>query len=155
MIAAPATPASQTNIPACRAEVLDVRIGRSDGAAGTIFYPIIFTNSGPVRCTLRGYPGVSSVDARGRQIGAAADRSPTTPARTVVLAPRGSATAVYGQAQALNYPRSRCRPVTARALRIYAPNETRSRILALRHLACSLRVAGASTIRRVVAGVTG
>jgi hypothetical protein len=95
------------------------------------------------------------VDALGGLLGAAAYRSPTTPARTVVLAPRGSATAVYGQGQALNYPRSRCRPVTARALRVYAPNETRSRILALRHLACSLRVAGASTIRRVVPGTTG
>jgi hypothetical protein len=141
-------------IPACRAEVLDVRIGPGEGAAGTIFYPIVFTNSGPVRCTLRGYPGVSSVDAAGRQIGAPADREPPTTATTVVLAPGGSASAVYGQAQALNYPKATCHPVTARALRVYAPNETRSRILALKHLACSLHVAGASTIRRVKPGTT-
>jgi Protein of unknown function (DUF4232) len=146
---------SQANVPACRAEVLDVRLGRSDGAAGTIFYPIIFTNSGPVRCTLTGYPGVSSVDAQGRQIGAPAERVPPSPATTVVLAPHGSASATYGQAQALNYPKSTCRPVTALALRIYAPNETRSRILALKHLACSVHVIGASTVRRVVPGVKG
>ena len=64
-----ATPA----IPICRAEVLNVRLGPSDGAAGTIYYPIIFTNTGPVRCSLTGYPGVSSVDAQGRQIGAPAE----------------------------------------------------------------------------------
>ena len=139
MIAAPA-------IQACRAEVLDVRLGRSEGAAGTIFYPIIFTNSGPVRCTLTGYPGVSSVDAQGRQIGAPADRVPPS-GSSVVLAPGGSARAAYGQAQALNYPKSTCRPVTALALRIYPPNETRSRILRLKHLACSRAVNGASSIR--------
>jgi hypothetical protein len=136
-------------VPACHAEVLDVRLGRSDGAAGTIFYPIIFTNSGPVRCTLRGYPGVSSVDAQGHQIGAPAERQPPATLRTVVLAPRGSATAVWGVPQALNFPRASCHPVTARAVRVYPPNETRSRILALRHLVCSSRAEGASVIRQV------
>jgi hypothetical protein len=138
-----ATPA----IASCRAEVLNVRLGPGDGAAGTIYYPIIFTNTGPLRCSLTGYPGVSSVDAHGRQIGAPASRVPPVPRRTVVLAPGGSARAVYGQAQALNFPKATCRPVTARALRIYPPNETRSRIIALRHLACSLRVPYASLIR--------
>jgi hypothetical protein len=143
------------HIAPCRAEVLNVRLGRGDGAAGTIFYPIIFTNTGPVRCTLTGFPGVSSVDAHGRQIGGPANREPVSPARPVVLAPRGSASAVYGQAQALNFPRTPCRPVTARALRVYPPNETRSRILALTHLACSRSVDGSSLIRRVVRGVRG
>jgi hypothetical protein len=132
----------------CRVEVLNVRFGRGDGAAGTIFYPIIFTNTGPVRCTLRGYPGVSSVDAAGHRIGAPATRQPPA-GRVVVLAPGRSASAVYGQAQALNYPKSSCRPVTARALRVYPPNETRWRILALRHLACSRNVVGSSVIRSV------
>jgi hypothetical protein len=136
-------------IPACRAEVLNVRLGRGDGAAGTIFYRIVFTNTGPVRCTLTGYPGVSSVDAQGRQIGAPAEREPPLSAKPVVLAPRGSASAVYGQAQALNYPKKTCRPVTARALRVYPPNETRSRVLALRQLACSRHVIGSSVIRQV------
>jgi hypothetical protein len=144
-----ATPA----IHACRAEVLNVRLGRSEGAAGTIFYRIIFSNTGPIRCTLTGYPGVSSVDAQGRQIGAPAEREPPTVVKPVVLAPGGSASAVYGQAQALNYPRKTCRPVTARALRVYPPNETRSRILALRHLACSRNAIGSSVIRHVVPGV--
>ena len=139
----------------CRAEVLDVRFGRGDGAAGTIYYPIVFTNSGPVRCTLTGYPGVSSVDARWHRIGAPAERDGTGPGAPVVLAPGRSASALYSQAEALNYPKATCRPRTALALRIYAPDETRSRILRLRHLACSRSVAGASGIRRVVAGVTG
>jgi hypothetical protein len=134
-------------IPICRVVVLNVRLGPSEGAAGTIYYPIIFTNTGPLRCSLTGYPGVSSVDAQGRQIGAPAKRVPPIPKRRVVLAPGGSARAVYGQAQALNYPKTTCRPVTARALRVYPPNETRSRIIALRHLACSRTVPYSSLIR--------
>jgi hypothetical protein len=149
-----ATPALHAQLPACRAEVLEVRLGRGEGAAGTVFRPIIFTNTGPLSCTLRGFPGVSSVDARGRRIGAPARRSPGT-VRTIVLPPHGSASAAYGLAQALNFPKARCHPVTARALRIFAPNETRSRILALRHLACSRPVVGSSSIRAVVRGVTG
>lgn len=148
-----ATPALRAALPACRAEVLDVRLGRSEGAAGTTFTTIVFTNSGPRSCTLRGYPGVSSVDVRGRQIGAPARRVADATVRTVVLATHGSASSVYGQAQALNYPKATCRPVTARALRVYAPNETRSRILSNRHLACSRTVSSASQIRPVVAGI--
>jgi hypothetical protein len=139
----------------CRAEVLDVRLGRGDGAAGTIYYPIVFTNSGPVRCTLTGYPGVSSVDAQWHRIGPPAERDGTGHPAPVVLAPGRSASALYSQAEALNYPKSACRPRTARALRIYAPDETRSRILRLTHLACARTVAGASNIRSVVKGVTG
>jgi hypothetical protein len=142
--------ASPAIYSACRAEVLEVRLGRGEGAAGTVFIPIVFTNTGPVSCTLRGYPGVSSVDVKGRQIGAPAKRLPQR-VTTVVLAPRGSARAVFGLTQALNFPKARCRPVTARALRIYPPNETRSRILALRHLACSRTLAGSTSIRAVTA----
>ena len=145
-----ATPAI-TRPQACRVEVLNVRLGPSDGAAGTIYYPIVFTNTGPLRCTLTGYPGVSSVDAQGHQVGAAAKRQPPTP-RVVVLAPGRSASAVYGQAQALNYPRSTCRPVTVRALRVYPPNETRWRTLALHHLVCSRNVVGSSVVRPVTPG---
>jgi hypothetical protein len=73
----------------------------------------------------------------------------------VVLLPGAAASAAYGQAQALNYPRARCHPVSARGLRVYAPNQTRARYLAIRHLACSSTAAHDSTIRAVVRGTTG
>jgi Domain of unknown function (DUF4232) len=150
-----AAPAIHAQVPACRSEVLRVRLGPGNGAAGTIYFPIVFTNSGTVRCSLRGFPGVSSVDAAGRQVGSPARWEATVKVRTVVLAPHASASATYGQAQALNYPRARCHPVSARGLRVYPPNETRSRVLVSKHLACSSTRVGDSSVRAVVPGVSG
>jgi Protein of unknown function (DUF4232) len=139
----------------CRADQIDLRLGAADGAAGTTYFPLVFTNRGTASCSLRGYPGVSSVTApAGRQIGAAARRSQAH-AVTVVLRPGDAASAAYGQAQALNYPRARCHPLTAHGLRVYAPNQTRARYLAIKHLACSSTTAGDSVIRPVVPGTTG
>jgi hypothetical protein len=151
LIAAP--PAAQhARLPACGSGVIAVRLGRSEGAAGTIYVPIVFTNTGRVRCTLRGFPGVSSVDRAGHQIGSPA-RWVGARATTVALAPHGSASATYGQAQALNFPRSRCHPVSASGLRVYPPNQTHARRLISKHLACSSTRVGDSTVRTVVPGI--
>jgi hypothetical protein len=150
-----AVPAQHVAVPACRSEITRVRLGRSEGAAGTIDVPIIFTNTGSVRCTLRGFPGVSSFGAPGdRQIGAPARRLPVV-VRTVVLAPHASASAIYGQAQALNYPKTRCHPRAASGLRVYPPNQTHARLLRSKHLACSSTGVGDSSIGTVVPGTTG
>jgi hypothetical protein len=145
LIAAAPT-ALHARLPACR---VDVRLGRSAGAAGTIYVPIVFTNTGSVRCRLRGFPGVSSVDGAGRQIGSPA-RWVGAPPRTVALAPHRSASAIYGQAQALNFPRSRCHPVSARGLRVYPPNQTRSRRVIWKHLACLSTRVGDSSVGTVL-----
>ena len=153
MIAAPPA-AHHARLPACRSDVIAVHLGRSEGAAGTIYVPIVFTNTGRARCTLRGFPGVSSVDGAGRQIGSPA-RWVGARVTTVALAPHGAASAIYGQAQALNFPRSRCHPVSARGLRVYPPNQTHSRRVISKHLACSSTKVGDSTVGTVVPGVTG
>jgi hypothetical protein len=140
---------------ACRWDIVRVRLGRSEGAAGTIYVPIIFTNTGVGRCTLRGFPGVSSFDvASGRQIGSPARRVPAV-VKTVVLAPKASASAIYGQTQALNFPRSRCHPVTASGLRVYPPNQAHVHLLLSKHLACSSTGVGDSSVGTVVPGTTG
>lgn len=142
-------------VPACHVSQLTVSLGRSDGAAGTIYYPIIFTNRGPATCSLHGFPGVSSVGGDdGHQIGAPARRQPGSRPLTLVLKPHRSASAAYGQAQALNYPKPTCKPVTARGLRVYAPNVTAARYLPLKHLACSRPIAD-SHVSAVVYGRTG
>jgi Protein of unknown function (DUF4232) len=151
----PAQHAAPALVRACRADQIGVRLGAADAAAGTTYFAIVFTNRGTTSCSLRGYPGVSSVSApAGRQIGAAALRSPGRLV-TVVLRPGAAASAAYGQADALDYPRARCHPVTARGLRVYAPDQTRARYLATKHLACSSTAAGDSVIRPVVRGTTG
>jgi hypothetical protein len=143
-----------TPAPACRPEAIAVRLGRSEGAAGTIYVSIVFTNTGRVRCTLRGFPGVSSVDRAGRQIGSPA-RWVGTRVTRVALAPHHSGSAIYGQAQAVNFPISRCHPRSARGLRVYPPNQTRARRLISKHVACSSTRVGDSMVGPVVPGVTG
>src|SRR5581483_3076809 len=51
-------------VPACTAADLGawVAVSQSDGAAGSIFYPLQFTNLSRHACALRGFPGVSAVD---------------------------------------------------------------------------------------------
>jgi hypothetical protein len=149
MLAAPA--ALHAVVPACHAFQLAVTLGGSEGAAGTIYYTIVFTNTSATTCSLRGYPGVSSVGGDdGHQIGAAASRDPHA-VRTIVLRPRAVASASYGEVQALNYPKARCHPQSARGLRVYSPNVTPARYLPLKHLACSTTIHD-SHVAPVVAG---
>jgi hypothetical protein len=155
MLAATA-PALHAAIPNCRTAQLALSIGRSEGAAGTIYYPIVFRNTSGSTCALRGYPGVSSVGGDdGHQIGKSARRQSARRARTVVLRPGAAGSATYGQAQALNYPKARCRPVSARGLRVYPPNAFAARYLPLKHLACSSTAVGDSLVGPVSPGTTG
>jgi hypothetical protein len=151
----PAQHALPARVHECTAAQIAVRLGAGEGAAGTIYVAIVFTNTSRVACSLRGYPGVSSVGgADGHRIGAPARRDPPRGA-TVILRPGGVASAAFGQSEALNYPRSRCQPEPARGLRIYAPDQTRARSLVYKHLACSVTTAGDSSISTLVRGANG
>jgi len=88
-----ATP-SQAGPAPCVTSALKVAVprGQGNGAAGSSYYPIQFTNASGTSCTLYGYPGVSFVTAPGgRQIGIAATRNPTT-AKQLVTVPPGQST---------------------------------------------------------------
>jgi hypothetical protein len=150
-LALAATPASP-----CTHSQLKLHVGRADGTAGTIYYPLTFTNTSARACTLRGYPGVSSVSKEhGKQIGDAASRDPRS-VRTVRLAAHGgTATAIYGQVDTGVFDVARCRPVQARGLRVYAPGQTAWFYAPLKHEACSNAGAGDSHVRPVVSGKTG
>jgi hypothetical protein len=140
----------------CHFSQLAVRLGEHNGAAGTEYVAIVFTNRGSTTCSLRGYPGLSSVASHGHQIGSPATRiRGGRPVATVVLRPGGVASAAYGQADALNFPKSACHPVTALGLRVHPPNLTLARYLPMKHLACSSTMLNASVIYPVVRGPTG
>jgi hypothetical protein len=62
----------------------------------------------------------------GAPIGAPADRIQRGAARPITLQPGDRAEATLRETSAENYPKSRCRPVQAKGLRVYPPNETRS-----------------------------
>ncbi|MFF8727494.1 DUF4232 domain-containing protein [Streptomyces sp. NPDC015171] len=77
----------------CAASELYLSMGRQEGAAGSLYWPIQFTNTSTTSCALRGYPGVSALDTAHHQIGPAAAHSGTSYG-TVTLAPGHSASAV-------------------------------------------------------------
>ena len=123
--------------PSCATAQLGIKfINKPNGAAGTIFYPVRFTNKGTHACTLRGYPGVSAVSSTGAQIGKPAGRS-GNPVKTVTIAPKKSAGTMVGFAHTANFPAAKCKPVTARGLRVIPPNQTASVILKRKFSACS------------------
>lgn len=99
-----------------------VAADQGNGAAGTIFYPLEFTNLSSHTCSLSGFPGVSAVDRNGRQLGSPAGWAGTP--HTVILAPGATAHAVLAYHDAVVGAAPGCHPVnTAFELRVYPPDQ--------------------------------
>jgi len=109
----------------CATGSLSIKVGASEGAAGSVYQVIDFTNTGTAACTLYGYPGVSlATGTPPGQVGAAATRSTTASPTVVTLSPGKTANALLRVTQALNYPASKCSPKATTYLQIYPPNQT-------------------------------
>ena len=139
----PAPPASPTNSPPagpgpCPTRSLQVKMGVSQGTAGSVYTTIDFTNISNVTCTLYGYPGVSMQTARPlQQIGKPAKENPATPRKLVTLQPQTAANALLRIVDAGNYPASTCGPTTAHYLQVYPPNQTTPAYIKYNTQACS------------------
>lgn len=120
------TPASSGGAAAgCTTADLRVSTGASEGAAGSVYLPVDFTNISAAACTLYGYPGVSLVAGSPlAQVGAAAVRTTATAPALVTLRPGQVANALLRVTQALNYPTATCSPTPTTYLRVYPPNQT-------------------------------
>lgn len=75
----------------CSTSNLAISLGSPSGTAGAIHYVLTYRNVGTSPCTLFGYPGVSFLDAGGRQIGSPAQRTAGIGATSVSLALGGNA----------------------------------------------------------------
>jgi len=119
--AAPAQPSA--TIPMCTAGDLAVWVNlqQANGAAGTGYYPLEFTNISGHACGTGGYPGVSATGAAGKQLGDAAGRDPVYPARSVTIPAGGTAHALFSWGSA-EVSTSGCKPAKAQQLRVYPPN---------------------------------
>jgi hypothetical protein len=131
---------SAAPVPACQAIQLGVWIAlaQSNGAAGTIYYPLNFTNVSGHTCSLHGLPGVSAIARNGHQLGSPAGWANRAAARTVVLAPGATAHTIlqYRDAEVSTAPG--CDPVdTAVVLRVYPPGQYDATIAAFDLQACS------------------
>ncbi len=140
----------------CATRSLRASAGTAQGAAGSIYQVIDFTNISGAPCTLYGYPGVALASGSPvTQIGAAAARSTAAPATTVTLAAGGTASALLRITEAGNYPATRCNPVASDYLQIYPPNQTTPIYLAYKSTGCSATSVNLLSIGVVQAGNGG
>jgi hypothetical protein len=146
-----AAPVAASAPAACTHAQLKLKLGPGEGAAGSTFFPLVFTNTSARACTLRGYPGVSSVTgSSGKQVGGSATRD-SHPVHTITLKARGgTASALYRHVNPENFDAKDCDKTTTRGYRVYAPNLTQSLYVANRHTAC--RIGRPDSVRPVVAG---
>ena len=108
----------------CTAADLGVWIppNQGNGAAGTIYYPLEFTNLSHSTCSMYGFPGVSAINSNGHQLGVPATW-PGGTRRTVTLVPGATAhaTLAYHDAVIGSYPPAN--HAQAFELRIYPPGQ--------------------------------
>jgi hypothetical protein len=101
--------------------------GQGNGAAGTIYYPLEFTNLSGHACSMYGFPGVSAISRGGQQLGRPANwksgGSFGTP-RTVIVPPGATAHAILAYHDVAVSTTSGCDPVnTTFELRVYPPDQ--------------------------------
>jgi hypothetical protein len=132
--------ASAAFVPGCTAFDLGVwlAIDQGSGAAGTIYYPLEFTNLSGHACSLFGFPGVSALNAQGRQLGSPAGWDRTTTPQAVILAPGATAHTLLAYHDAVVSTEPGCDPVnTAVLLRVYPPGQRSSADAAYDFQSCS------------------
>jgi hypothetical protein len=111
--------------PACLSRYLHAAPGAAQGAAGSVYVEIVFTNLSQQPCSLYGYPGVSLASGTPlRQVGLAATENPVPPRELVTLLPQGTASALLRIVDAGNYSAAQCGPVATSWLQVYPPNQT-------------------------------
>jgi hypothetical protein len=156
VLAADTTRAAPAAVRACTAGQLGawVAVTQGDGAAGTIYYPLQFTNLSRHACVLRGFPGVSAIDRRGHQLGSPASWDHVHPARTVVLAPGATAHAILGWSDVTVTSGRGCHPVFSTfELRIYPPGQRSATYAAFGLEACSHAGPVYLSVQPIVPGV--
>lgn len=106
--------------PMCAASHLSAALGGGDAGAGNLYRYLVLTNTGATACHVTGYPGLSMLDANGRQIGQPATRRAMTYS-PVVLQPGGTASITLHTAN----QEGTCLPTSAK-LKMYPPGSRAS-----------------------------
>lgn len=148
---APAAPTTTSPTPAptrpplakpgeCGVGDLGVALGASEGATGTLYRALVFTNTGGRTCTIQGFPGVSFVAGDdGHQVGEPAfrvgDKGPV-----VTLRPGATATSPVGFVNIGAYDTEVCVPTAVRGLRVYPPHERKAEFVPFDTTACAGRL---------------
>lgn len=139
--------------PRCRPSQMAISTGVSQGAAGTFYIPIVFTNEGAA-CALWGLPAVQPVTAAHAPLGPAATNDSVGQAPVHHVVGHGQSVAsAFGVADTANYPTSLCHARTAWGIEVRLDGFAGPRYVRLKISVCTSR---ASThVQLVVPGRTG
>ncbi|MEV0679772.1 DUF4232 domain-containing protein [Actinosynnema sp. NPDC050436] len=107
----------------CASVDLDIAFGHVEGAAGTVYREVLFTNRALATCVLRGFPGVSYVDSSGNRVGAAAVRE-GDPGPLVTLPHGATAVSVVGSVNVDNFDPDACRKTPVWGIEVFPPDQT-------------------------------
>jgi ABC-type transport system substrate-binding protein len=130
----------------CTADTLSGELGPPNSGAGQVYNPLVLRNTGTSECVMRGFPGVSLLDAGGSQIGEPATREGSEGA-SVTLTPGAAASVTLHTAnEGLGAP---CDPTSAE-IRVFPPDQTEALTFSAAYTAC-----GGFTVSTLVAGEDG
>jgi hypothetical protein len=137
--AVPATGSSgNAGTPRCRTKDLKAATGAGEGAAGTLYVSLVFTNKSDHDCTLTGYPIVAWIAAKtGKTINKPFAPETGEPKAVVALAPGGEAHATLAYHHPGEVDPAKCKPVTVSGYRVLPPGETTSIVVKSSTVACS------------------
>lgn len=136
VVALPAAPA-QAITPACTSSSLAVTATFSQGAAGHSYAAVIFRNTGPVACTLRGFPGVAALNSTAHVIGHAGHAS-GYPVNTITVPVQGFASSLMSW---MNFNPVTSGPCTwSHSIAVTPEGTTHSTTLPVSVSICSLQV---------------
>lgn len=141
--AAPGPSARAAGPPACRTVNLVVWLAnpKGNGAAGSVYYKLEFTNLGGGTCSLDGAPGVVAANLGGRRIGAVATRETGAEPKLVKVRSGETASAALRVVSPGVFSPSECHPVTAAGVRVTPPGGSGSRLVPFPFETCA-RVPG-------------
>lgn len=116
-----AAASSPPTAPLCATSQLTGSLSGSNAGAGSLFVNLVLTNKSGSACHVKGYPGLSVLDAGGNQIGPAATYVTGQTAGTIVLQPGESASDTIHTG--LGTGTGFCEPAST-SVRVYPPGDT-------------------------------
>ncbi len=122
----------------CLTTDLRLTVGAANGAAGTIYYPLDFTNASTSACTMYGYPGVAFVGSPGgSQVGAPAGRGSNTAPALVTLEPGATAHATLAVSDVLIGNNCLHHQVQVHWVQVYPPDQYSALFASLSRQGCA------------------
>jgi hypothetical protein len=150
-----ATPAAASTAPACVSSHILISHGKSLGAAGTTFVPIVFTNRGAA-CTIWGVPTINPVTSASphQKVGPASRNTSMGEMAALHTLQRGqSVSTAFGVADTGNYVATSCHAVRASGVTVTMGTFFRESYIALPITVCTKF--STTTTRLVSAGRNG